>query len=449
MNKLETKSIKVSDIKPNPKNPKTHWVEKIVESMNEVGYVEPIVVDEDDMILAGHGRLKALKDIGEQEVDVVVRRGLTKRQKEKYMLLSNKIVERGAWDTELLKEFEEEILLEAGFVDDDMDEIFGLETTDDFDVAQETEKLLKDGELRTKAGQLWQIGDHKLIIGDSTNRKNWEKLFGDEKFDFMFTDPPYRLAYSKNPQKRIIKTKIGKFKFGSKGNRSYQGVEMKRGVPEFDEWLGIAKDFQKEKGSNVMIFENWRNTRELWNAVEKYWKIMNMVIWWLPNRMQGFTRADEFYKKYDIAVLGGIAKTNDIPEDELEIYLKDRGQKVLDSYEVILYGHSGKKSNVKDAGRKKWGKVSDHITWSGDTEKSTGQNLIFGTKPIQILVPYIKILSPRNGIIAEPFCGSGSTIIASEIMKRKCYAIELSPLYSEVILRRWEKFTGKKAKLIK
>ena len=222
---------------------------------------------------------------------------------------------------------------------------------------------------------------------------------------------------------------------------------MKRGVPEFDEWLSIAKDFQNQKSANIMIFENWRNTRELWNAIEKYWKIMNMIIWWLPNRMQGYTRPDEFYKKYDIALLGekGFSQLNEEPEQEIEDYLRTKGQKLLDSYEVILYGRSGERTkNIKTAARKKWGKVSDHITWTGDSQSTTGQNLVFGTKPLQILVPYVKILSPRNGIIMEPYGGSGSTIIASEIMKRKCRAIEISPTYGEVIISRFEKFTGKK-----
>ena len=89
--------------------------------------------------------------------------------------------------------------------------------------------------------------------------------------------------------------------------------------------------------------------------------------------------------------------------------------------------------------------MNDHITSSVETGSGSGQKIIFGTKPIQILVPYIKILSPRDGIVVEPFAGSGSTIIASEIMKRKCRAIELSTLYGEVIIRRFEKFTGKEA----
>lgn len=109
-----------------------------------------------------------------------------------------------------------------------------------------------------------------------------------------------------------------------------------------------------------------------------------------------------------------------------------------------VIGGNFRLSREKERGTKYW-MIGDHVTAVAGSEANTGQNIIFGTKPIQILVPYVKILSPRDGIVMEPFCGSGSTIIASEIMKRKCRAIELSPLYGEVIIRRFEKFTGKKA----
>lgn len=119
----------------------------------------------------------------------------------------------------------------------------------------------------------------------------------------------------------------------------------------------------------------------------------------------------------------------------------------MDTYEVAIYGQKGKSYWDRRKGTK-WAKVSDHITWTASTEASTGQNLVFGTKPIQILVPCIKVLSPRGGIVMEPFGGSGSTIVACEVMRRKCRAIEIEPIYAEVILARWEKFTGGKAKKI-
>lgn len=193
-----------------------------------------------------------------------------------------------------------------------------------------------------------------------------------------------------------------------------------------------------------MIFENWRNTPELWKAIEKYWKIMNQLIWYLPNRHQGFSAKRRFFSKYDIAPIAGSGNLNEQNEQELEDYLQEKGQKLLDTYEIILYAQKGDSDWNKVKGTKYW-QCGDHITYVAQNEKSGGQNVIFGTKPIQILVPYIKILSPRNGIVVDPFCGSGSTIIAADIMKRKCRAIEIEPIYGEVILARFEKYTGQKA----
>ena len=129
------------------------------------------------------------------------------------------------------------------------------------------------------------------------------------------------------------------------------------------------------------------------------------------------------------------------------LILSKVGEKLLDTYEVILYATQGKPAWDKKKGTR-WAKVADHITSTAGSLASHGDNVIFGTKPIPILVPFIKILSPRDGIVVEPFAGSGSTIIASEIMKRKCRAIEIEPTYAEVIIARFEKFTGKTAKKV-
>ena len=460
---IQTKIIKIEDIIPNPKNPKTHWVEKISESMQEMGYVEPIVLDEQDMILAGHGRLKALKVNGVKEIEVIVKKGLTESQKERYMLLSNKIVEAGGWDYELLAKFDESVLSNSGFDDSDLDEIFGLDTEDNFDVQKEIEKIT-NGKRRVKNGDLWRLGQHELLIGDCTKEENWKRLFGEEKFDFLFSDPPYKLSYAERSVRKIktkdgIKLKrkrtylevgetdaAGKAKgFGFKNNRTYLGVE-KRGVPEYDEWLSIANKYQNPTGANVMIFENWKNTPELWHAIEKYWKIRNMIIWWLPNRSQGFSSTYRFFSKYDVCPLAdkGKAAHNEEYKEELDNYLKLKGQRLLDTYEIILYGQKGKSYWDKKKGTR-WAKVNDHISWTAETGSSSGQSVVFGTKPVPILVPYVKILSPRNGIVAEPFAGSGSTILASEIMHRRCRAIEISDIYGEIILSRIERFSGQKA----
>ncbi len=471
---LQVVNVPIGDLTASEYNPRK-WeqadVDQLKKSIGEFGVVDPLIANcapnRKNILVGGHFRWYVLKEMGFKEVPVVyVKIPDIKREQELNLRLNKNM---GKWDYDLLANFDENILLGVGFSTDELDEIFGLEKAEEFDEAKELEKAVKNPR-GVKTGDLWQLGDHKLIIGDSTKRENWQKLLGEEKFDFMFTDPPYNLAYSKK-RVRKVKTKDGwklkgervydkvgetdnegrpirempKTGFGAKQNRIYEGMELSGGVPEFDEWLSIANDFQNPKGANIMIFENWKNIVTLWQAIEKYWKIMNMVVWFLPNRHQGFSAKRHFYSKYDIAQVAGKGKLNLEEEDEFREYLEGKGQKLLDNYEIVLYGQKGDSAWGKAKGTKFW-MIGDHITWVASSESSTGQNVVFGTKPIQILIPYIKILSPRNGIIMEPFGGSGSTIIASEIMKRKCRAIEISPTYAEVIISRFERISGQEAK---
>lgn len=469
---LKIYQAKLVSLKPAEYNPRK-WNEQALKdlktSIEKFGIVDPLIVNiapnRKNILIGGHMRLQAIKDLGYKEVPVIyVKISDVKKEQELNLRLNRNT---GEWNWDLLAEFDENFLSEIGFEDTELDNIFGIDVEENFDVQKELDKAIKSPK-GVKKGDLWQLGEHKLFIGDSADRKSWENLLGDERFDFMFTDPPYKLSFSTKRVRKIrtaAGTRLkrsrpylevgetnaeGKIKgFGYKQNRLYQGVEARGGVPEYDEWLSIANDFQNPVGANVMVFENWRNAVELWQTIEKYWKIRNQIIWWLPNRCQGFSSKHKFFNKYDIAPLAdkGKAVKNEEYEKELDDYLTEKGQKLLDSYEVLLYGQKGESYWDKKKGTR-WATVSDHITAPAETGKSSGQNIIFGTKPVSILTPFVKILSPRNGIVVEPFAGSGSTIIASEIMKRKCRAIELSALYGEIIVNRFEKFTGKKAKKI-
>jgi len=469
---------KLKDLKKwerNPRQATEKQAKDLRKSLNKFNLADPLIINTDNTIIGGHFRYDILLEkFGEKHVvDVrIPSRKLNHKQMVELNLRLNK--NQGEWDWELLAQFSEDMLKLTGFENEELDQIFGLTIDENFDVDKELQEAIKKGAQRVKEGDIWQLGDHKLIIADCTNKKAWAKLLGKERFDFLFTDPPYKLAYTKRARKVKTKegsklkrdktyTKVGKtdrkgrFKghvktkdgFGYRSQRSYLGVERRGGVPEYDEWLSIANEFQNPKGANVMVFENWRNTRELWDAIEKYWKIRNMIIWHLPNRCQGFSKKYFFFNKYDIAPLAtkGKAVKNEGYEKEFDDYLRDKGQRLMDNYEVILYGQQG--DSYWDKRKKtRFARINDHITWTAETGKSSGQQIIFGTKPVQILVPFVKILSARTGIVMEPYAGSGSTIIACEIMKRHCRAIEIEPIYAEVILKRWEKFTGKKAKKI-
>ncbi len=447
---METINIPIGDIAHYQGNPRKNdqAVNVVAKSIKEFGFLVPVILDDKNTIVAGHTRVKAAAQLGMTEVPVVYAEGLTDEQIKAFRIMDNKSHEYSWWDTDLLKQELEELkdlgvdLSTTGFLDRELNELIKMDEDKEFDVDKAVEEAQKE-EPYVKTGDIWQLGEHKLIIGNSVDQENWEKLLGEEKFDFMFTDPPYKLAYTKNRFKGKVKTNKG---FGFKGQRHYLGVERAGGVPEFDEWLSIANNFQNPNGANVMVFEYWKNTPKIWKAIEKYWKIQNMVIWHVPGRTQGFGRKHFLFNKYDISILADSKnkEVNDIEEEEYTKFLEEKGEKLVNNIEVALYGKEGKATFNRQK-RKATAKVSDHISWSPDNEKQSGQNLVFGTKPLPILIPYIKVLSNPEEIIMEPFGGAGSTLISCEILGRKCRAIEIEPLYAQVIIKRWEKLTGKKA----
>lgn len=161
-----------------------------------------------------------------------------------------------------------------------------------------------------------------------------------------------------------------------------------------------------------------------------------MLVWHLPNRTQGFAAKYKFFSKHDIAVVGtqGIVQLNQEPEPEL----------LQNEYETALYAIAGKPTWEGYEKGKKYA-PTDFIEFNASDEKSSGQGIIFGTKPVEILIPYLKVLTKRDDVVIEPFGGSGSTLIAAEKMNRRCYLMEKSPVYAEVIKKRWENLTNLKA----
>ncbi len=283
--------------------------------------------------------------------------------------------------------------------------------------------------VKTRPGDLYQLGDHRLLCGDSTKKADMLKLMGGEKANFCFTDPPYILEYLRGKYK-------GTLGFGYKTNRRYLTTET---APELDDWLSNIHLVANGK-FNIIVFENWKNTVKLWQAMEKHWKVQNMLIWHLTNRCQGFA-GKSFFSKYDIAVFAS-------SQAKAELNMAEEEEPIENEYLVALYAIGGGKPYFDTQSMKGKYFASDHIDFKASDATSSGQSIIFGTKPIEILIPYIKILSKKGDVIAEPFGGSGSTLIAAHKLGRRCFVMEKTPLYCDVILARWKKYTGIEPKLI-
>ncbi len=436
--KLQIVEVNVGKLIASDYNPRRWNRESVValtESIKKFGLIDPIIVNSapnrSNVVIGGHFRLKVVKDLGYKEIPVVYL-NIPDIEKEKELNLRlNK--NTGDWDYDLLGQFDENFLSDIGFSSEELDSIFDIEIPEEFDLKKELEKLdIKN--ITVKKGDIYQLGVHKLMCGDSTVEDDMLKLMGDQKADMCFTDPPYILNYLKGGKRHGSPT-TG---FGAKKNRRY--LETDELPPDFTEkWMANIYKVAKED-FHIIVYENWKNLKTIWNEMEKYWQVKNMLVWHLPNRMQGFAARYKFFSKHDIAMVGSGSEVQ-------SLNLKEEQGLLQNEYETALYAIQGKPHWEP---YKKGNKYcpTDFIEYKAADEKSSGQGVIFGTKPTEILIPYIKILTKRNDLIVEPFGGSGSTMIASEILRRRCFVMEKSPVYCEVIKKRWESLTGKKSQKI-
>ena len=397
--------------------------------------VDPLIVNShpsrQNIVIGGNMRLKVLKNMKYTEVPVVYL-NLDEAKERDLNVRLNKT--GGEFDLDLLKDFDESLLEDIGFSSEELDDIFindDLEEKNSFDLKKELKKLdIK--EISVQKGDIYQLGDSRLTCGDSTISQDFAKLMGEERADMVMTDPPYILDYLH--AKRAGKPVKG---FGAKQDRIYLETET---LPDnFTElWMKNVADHAKPDFS-IICYENWKNLRTIWSEMEKYWKIKNMIVWHLPNRHQGFSSKYKFFSKHDIAMVGG---SGDVPYTH-----EDEEQPLQELYETALFAISGKPQwEGYEKGQKYM--PTDFIEFNASDEKHSGQGVIFGTKPIEILIPYIKVLTKRGDLVVEPFGGSGSTLIASTKLNRRCFIMEKVPTYAEVIMKRWENETGLKRQLI-
>lgn len=438
---LKIQTVKISELNPATYNPRK-WSDEAIaglrESIQRYSLVEPILANSAEnrknVVIGGHFRIKVAKDLGITEVPVVYVNIPDEAKEKELNLRLNKNV--GEFDFDLLAEFDETLLADIGFSSEELDTIFStdvLEEPDNFNLTKELEKLdIK--EITVQKGDVYQLGSSRLMCGDSTVPEDFAKLMNDEKADMCMTDMPYRLSYLKGGV-RHGKPAEG---FGAKRNRKYLETDE---LPEdfVEKWMQNVADHAKPDFS-IISYEAWHNLPEQWREMEKHWKVKNMLIWHLKNRHQGFAAKYKFFSKYDIALVGG--------GGNVEYNHGDEGP-LQETYETALFAIQGKPHwEGYEHGKKALLQPTDHIEFNADDEKHSGQNIVFGTKPIEILIPYIKFLTRRNDIVVEPFCGSGSTLIASTRLERRCFVMEKVPTYAEVAIGRWEKETGLKRELV-
>jgi DNA modification methylase len=382
---MKIEKIKVSEIIPYADNAKLHperQIEQIKSSILEFGFNDPIAIDENNVVIEGNGRLMAIKDLGFKEVDCIRIEGLTEDQKRAYILVHNQLTMNTGFDIDILnKELERIKGIDMTQFDFEIDIDFDLDIDLGGTVEDNVPELDENAEPKAKLGDIYQLGRHRLMCGDSTKAEDIDRLMDGAKADMVFTDPPYGYNYQSN-----MRTKTEKFDVLENDDKI---------LDFFPNLLGRVKGF-------VMICTTWKVLDKWLPLFKKYFDLSNMIIWDKGG--------------------GGIG---------------DLKHTFSTDYEVILCANNGEEIREKRIGSV-WSIGKDN---ANDYEHPT-------QKPVALSANAIRHTTDKGQTVLDCFGGSGSTLIACEQLNRKCYMCELDPRYVDVIIDRWEKFTGQKAELI-
>ena len=369
----------INSIKPYENNPRKlsdTAIEKVAMSLKEYGFRQPIVVDKDRVIVAGHTRFRASKKLGLKNVPISIIDNLTEEQINAYRIADNRTAEESEWDNELLKmeikeleaqDFKLDLL---GFNDEQLNNILFEEKqglTDEDEVPETPEEPI------SKLGDIWKLGNHRVMCGDSSLEENKTKLLNGNNVDMIFTDPPYGVDYVSRVDEKRRKN------WGGIKNDELKGSELQNFLSKTIDWF-----------ENTYIFCNWQSYPDFLKA---YGKPKQVIVW--NKKWVGLGKG--YRNQYEMCLFYGTL--NITTETNLWDIKRD--------------------SNYK------------HPT----------------QKPVALSVRAINNSLLLNRICYDPFLGSGSTLIGCEKTKRICYGFELEPKYCDVIIKRWENFTGKKAEL--
>lgn len=411
--------IPVTALKPYPGNARTHskkQVKQIADSITRFGFTNPVLIDDRDGIIAGHGRVLAAKSIGIPEVPCLRLSHLSEADKRAYILADNKLALNAGWDKELLA-IELQALVDTnysveatGFSIGEVDAVLqeaAAAAPDGLDAREDATPEMASTAV-TKFGDVWQLGRHRLICGDAQDANAYTQLLEGECVDAIFTDPPYNVPIGGHVS-GLGATKHREFAFAS-------GEMSKEAFTTFlTTTLGHAAGVSKD-GAIAFVCMDWRHLGELLAAGSEVFSILkNICVWNKTNGGMG-----TFYRSKHEMVL--VFKVGDAPH--LNTFgLGDEGR-----YRTNVWDYAG--VNTMKAGR--MDELAMHPT----------------VKPVALIADAILDVTRRGAIVLDPFGGSGSTLIAAEKTGRCARLIEFDPLYCDVIIRRFEAYTGKPAKLV-
>ena len=412
---LAVKSIPVCGLRPHPRNARRHskaQIRKIADSIASFGFNCPILIDENNRILAGHGRLQAARLLGLEEVPTIRIDRLTEAQKRAFLIADNRLTEIGDWDQhQLAMELKE---LTADDLDFDLSAIgfetpeidLMIESLDQADQGAESEPETLDLPLRdypvSQPGDLWQLGRHRLLCANALAARSFDHLLAGEKAGMVFCDPPYNVPIEGHV--------CG---LGDVHHDEFAMASGEMSEPEFTEFLAAALGnlarFSAD-GALHFICMDWRHAFELLSAARGvYTETKNLCVW---------------------------AKTN-----------AGMGSLYRSQHELVFVFKSGRAPHINNVALGRHGRHRTNV-WTYPGVNTFGRDRLEilrlhpTVKPVALVMDAIKDCSRRNDLVLDAFMGSGTTMIAAERTGRRARGIELEPRYVDVAIRRWQGETG-------
>lgn len=409
--------MKVEDLQLNARNPRFNdkAVDTVAKSIEKYGFKNPLIVDTNNVVYCGNTRLKAARKLGIEEVPCIIADDLTEQQIREYALLDNKTNEIADWDMELLEEELKELSLEEFNLDWEIPIIEEEKEPqeDEYDVDNTLEDM---EEPRCKQGEIWKLGRHTLMCGDSTNPEDVKKLMAEEAADMVMTDPPYNVAISNSKGMKIENDDMDNEDFKEFLLKAFENLEasLKEGGA-FYVWYASRNHIPfeaalKEHGLTVRQQLIWNKSSFVFGRQDYHWKHEPCLYGWKEGASHYFV---------DDRTQSTIIEDKNIDLKKLK---KEEMLKLLEE----IYSD----------------KVSTTVI---DEDKVIVNSLYPTMKPIRLIARLIKNSSRPGELVLDLFGGSGSTLIACEQIDRRCKIVEYDPKYASVIIDRWEQFTGKKA----
>lgn len=405
---LEITHRPIGSLTPYARNPRTHskkQIKQIAAAITEFGWTNPILLDRDGGIIAGHGRLEAAELLGLETVPTISIDHLSEAQKRAYIIADNKLAENAGWDSELLAlelggllELQFDIDL-TGFEMGELDLILGAGRPegDDGDVGPDP-----TAPAVSQLGDLWMLGDHRLLCGDALSGESYARLMDSARAHMVFADPPYNVPIEGHVSG-----------LGSVQHREFAMAVGEMNSTEFTAFLQKVMGHMaahSTDGSLHYLCQDWRHLLELLTAGQAvYAELKNICVWAKTNGAMG-----SFYRS----------------QHEMVAVFKHGSGRHINN--VDLGRHGRNRTNV-------W-------TYAGMNTFAANRRAELAmhptVKPVALVADAILDASKRGGIVLDPFCGSGTTIMAAEQVGRRGYAMEIDPLYVDTAIRRWQRHTG-------